>query len=117
MQTNNSKLKTKRECDVAYTTLNRLYKLCDDYTTLDEIKFAIMCMKTQIKETAELIEIEELRHEIWYFNKRVEDLMKCRNGPCHKCHHLFNGCYEPRQEYVDEIKRRYEVLENGTGQI
>lgn len=108
MQTKNSKLKTKRECDVVYTALNRLYKLCQSYETVDEVRFAIMLMKTQIHETEQLIEIEDLRKQVENFNWWVENYMTCKWGPCHKCHHLYNGCYEPTREMVDEIKRRYE---------
>ena len=110
MRTKNSKLKTKRECDVVYTALNRLYNLCDSYNTVDEVKFAIMLMKTQVHETAQLIEIEELKEEVERFNKWVENYMTCRWGPCHKCHHFQNGCWEPTPEMVEEIRRRYEAI-------
>ena len=105
MRTKNSKLKTKRECEIAYTTLNRLYNLCNNYNSVDEVKFAIMLMKAQIHETQQLIEIEDMKEQVEYFNKRVKDIMSCRNSPCHKCHHLFNGCYEPTTEIVEEIER------------
>lgn len=107
MRTKNSKIKTKEEARLVYTTLNRLYKLCDKYTSVSEVKFAIMCMQAQIREEEKLLEIKELKDEVAYFNKRVDDIMACHNGPCHKCHHLFNGCYEPTKEIVDEIERRF----------
>lgn len=108
MRSKYSKLRTKREVRAVYTALNRLLVISKSYDSIDELRFAIMLMKAELRDTEQLIEINELKEQQKTFNSWVEHYMSCQWGPCHKCHHLNNGCYEPTQEMVDEIKHRWE---------
>lgn len=108
MRTRKQKLRTKEEVRAVNTALSRLLVLARNYETVDELRFAIMLMKAELKDTKAIIEINELKEQQESFNWWVENYMSCRWGPCHKCHYLYNGCYEPTQEMVEEIKRRYE---------
>lgn len=107
MRNKRSKLRTKDEVRVAKATLDRLDTICKSSTSVAEIRFAIMLMKAELKETASLIEINEIKAKQEHFNWWVENYMSCRNAPCHTCHHLYNGCYEPTEEMVEEIKNRW----------
>lgn len=109
MRNKRSKLRTKREVEVARATLNRIDKIARNAQSTSEIRFAIMLMLEELKQTEDLIEIQEIKRQIDYFNYRVEHCMTCAWSPCHLCHHLFNGCYEPTPEIVEEIKARWQT--------
>lgn len=107
MRAKRSKLKTKREVEVAKATLNRLDAIIKHSKTVDEARFCVMLMREELDRTEEFIEFEDYKRNLEYFNSQVTYFMTCRWGPCHLCHHLFNGCYEPTQEIVEEIKKRW----------
>lgn len=109
MRNKNSKLTTKREVEVAKATLNRIDKIARNAQTVSEIRFAMFLMHEELKCTEDFIEVQEIKREIDYFNSKVEYCMNCRWSPCHLCHHLFNGCYEPTPEIVEEIKARWQT--------
>lgn len=108
MRSKKQKLRTKEEVRAVNTALSRLLVLARHYDTIDELRFAIMLMKAELKDTEAIIDISELKKAQETFNGWVENYMTCQWGPCHKCHHLYNGCYEPTQEMVEEIKHRWE---------
>lgn len=108
MRSKYSKLRTKEEVRAVYTALNRLDKLAKSYKTIDEVRFAIMLMKTQLKETEQIIEINEIRKRIEYEENWIQSYMKCRFAPCHTCPLLWIDCYSPTPEQVKEIEERWE---------
>ena len=109
MRSKNNKLTTKREVKAARATLNRIDKIARNAQTVDEIRFAMFLMREELKRTEDFIEIQEIKREIDYFNSKVEYCIKCRCSPCHLCPHLFNGCYEPTPDIVEEIKSRWQT--------
>jgi len=110
MRKRKAKFKTKPEVRVARVTLNRIDTIAQTCDTVEEVRFAIMLMREELKRTEQFIEIKDIKEEIKRFNNQVETYMSCRWGPCHLCHHLNNGCYEPSKEVVEEIKNRWTDL-------
>ena len=101
----------------ARITLNNLERIIRRSTgeiTKDDVLFQIMLMKAHL-ETLESMELDlmyerEIQAHKDYVDRWVQVYLKCKWAPCHKCHHLNNGCYEPDKEMVEKIKEIWEKL-------
>lgn len=101
----------------ARITLNNLERIIRRSTgeiTNDDVLFQIMLMKAHL-ETLESMELDlmyerEIQAHKDYVDRWVQVCLKCKWAPCHKCHHLNNGCYEPNKEMVEKIKEIWEKL-------
>ena len=100
----------------ARITLNNLEQLVRRSTgeiTKDKLVFQIMLMREELSrlEDYELEKMydDEMNQHRDYVEWWVNNYMTCSHAPCHKCHHLNNGCYGPTDEMVEKIKELWEA--------